>query len=255
MKQVTLLLLLMSFASFAVHAKKYRHKTETEIAQMTPAQRVDEYAEEQINHKYDVLDDQSALINKYIRRDGLKAVPRIIEIIDEYDPTRSSGKRGHKGERFDAAWMIMGSLDNSVVRLRITEEGKRAISALERSIERLEATGYGRKDQDVWERSGRFNGATHVVESAKGVNFRDEFIRNTFKVEYEIILSDAELLEFSNFLAAKYPDYPIWSEAKLIKYKAQSDDAGYPVQLSVLTKPERFYEAYTEYKKTNPVTE
>jgi hypothetical protein len=46
---------------------------------MTPAQRVDEYAEEQAHHKYDFLDNQGHLIGKYILRDGLAALPRMIE--------------------------------------------------------------------------------------------------------------------------------------------------------------------------------
>jgi len=34
--------------------------------------------------------------------DGTKALPRLIEIIDEYDPTRHGQKK--KGERFDACF-------------------------------------------------------------------------------------------------------------------------------------------------------
>ncbi|MCY7346603.1 MAG: hypothetical protein LH614_10340 [Pyrinomonadaceae bacterium] len=218
---------------------------------MTPIQRVDEFIEEQTHHRYDVLDDQSALIIKHIRSDGLKAVPRITEITEEYDPTRSSGKRGHEGERFDAAWMLVSSLDNSVIRLRATEEGRRAIDALERSVVRMRAAGYEQKDQDDRKNHVRLEFAIRDLKDAKGINWRDTSIKHTFRIEYEIILSDAELLEFSNFLAANYPEYPSWSESKLIKDKTQINEAGNPLRLSILTKPERYYEVYSELKKQN----
>lgn len=117
MKKAILILWLAIFASCVIQAEAYKHKTEAELARMTPAQRVDEYADEQAYHKYDVLDKQWMLIHRYIMRDGLAALPRMIEIIDEYDPTRPSGKRGHKGERFDAMWMLLDDLDNHVIRV------------------------------------------------------------------------------------------------------------------------------------------
>lgn len=249
MKSITLLLCLTIFVPFA-HAQKYKHKSETEIAQMTPVQRVDEYAEERSYHQYDTLDDYFILVDKYIRRDGLKAVPRLTEIIDEYDPPRSSGKRGRKGERFDAAWMLLDSIDGHAVRLRALEEGRRAIDALERSVERMRAAGYGKKDQHGWERHGRFNGVVRNIESAKGINSIDDSIRDTFRLEYKIILSDAELIEFSNFLVAKYPEYPSWSETNYFRDYTQLNEAGNPLWVYALKKPERYFEAYTELKKT-----
>ena len=247
MKSIILLLCLIAFAPFAAHA--YKHKTEAELAQMTPAQRVDEFAEERIHHRYDVLDDQSALINKYIRSDGLKAVPRIIEIIDEYDPTRSSGKRGHKGERFDAALGRISSLDNSVIRLRATEEGRRAISALERAFERMRAAGEN-KNQHDYDWRGRLNGVKEEIRNSEGINLRDDWIRETFQIKYEIILTDAELLEFSNFLVASDPTYPSWSGLELVKDSTRINAVGSPMRFLILEKPERYYEAYQEFKKT-----
>jgi hypothetical protein len=249
MKQIILLLLLMSFASCVIHGQKYKHKSEAEIARMLPAQRVDEYAEEWAHHRYDVLDDYSGLVNKYIRRDGLKALPRINEIINEYDPTRSAGRRGRKGERYDAAWMLLDDFDTHVVRVRASEEGRRALDALERSVERMRAAGYGQKEQHDWKRHGRFDSVMDQLKEAKGVNRRDGWVKETFRLEYEIILSDVELLEFSNFLVANYPEYPSWSETKLIKDATQLNGTGDPVRLRILEKPERYYEAYMEFKK------
>ncbi|GAC1396101.1 MAG: hypothetical protein NVSMB56_10610 [Pyrinomonadaceae bacterium] len=216
---------------------------------MTPAQRVDEYADEQAYHKYDVLDEHSELIKKYIWRDGLAALPRMIEIMDEYDPTRAAGKRGHKGERFDAMWMLLGDLDDHAVRLRGSEEGKCAMDALERAIKRMRAAGYGQPDQQEWARSGRFELAVSYLERAKGGNsFTDRAIRDTFRREYKVMMSDAELLEFSNFLVALDSTYPSWSEQDHIKDGTRVNFAGMPIWVHVMKKPERFYEAYLEFK-------
>lgn len=245
-----ILLWLMSFAPFVIPAPKYKHKSEAEIARMTPAQRVDEYGEEQAYHKYDFLDEQGRLIEKYIWRDGLAALPRMIEIMDEYDPTRASGKRGHKGERFDAMWMLLADLDSHVARLRGSEEGRRATEALEHTINRMRAAGYGQKDQHEWEQHGRFDLAVTCLKDAKGINLTDRAIRETFRIEYKILLSDEELLAFSNFLAAHYPEYPSWSETDRIRDATRINGVGKPMRVRTMKKPERFYEAYLEFKKT-----
>jgi hypothetical protein len=87
MKSLILLLWLTSFTSFALPAQKYRHKSEAQIASLTPAQRVDEWVNELVYHRFDLSDEHESIIEKYILQDGLKALPRMIEIIDEYDPT------------------------------------------------------------------------------------------------------------------------------------------------------------------------
>src|SRR5437867_11282840 len=135
MKGLIILLDWMRYAP-AVHAEKYKHKPESEIAAMTPAQRVDEWVNEQVLHRFDLSDDHSDIIEKYILRDGLKALPRLIEIIDEYDPTRFSEGKGRKGERFDACWLMLNYIDERAVRLRRSEEGRRAMDAPERAINR-----------------------------------------------------------------------------------------------------------------------
>lgn len=249
MKSALLFLCLMSFAPFVIHAQKYKHKSEAEIAQMTPGQRVDQYADEQAYHKYDVLDEHSELIAKYTRLDGTKSFPRTIEIIDEYDPTRSSGKSGRKGERFDGAWMLLGRLDDFVVRARASEEGRRAIDSLERAIERMRKAGYGQPDQFDWERHGRIGVAEITLRHLKGLNSTDAAAKDTFQLEYKIILSDAEMLELSNFMTANYPEYPGWSKKIYFRDFTRFNYAGNPFWISTLREPKRFYEAFLEFEK------
>src|SRR5919199_3908979 len=125
MKSITLLWL-MGFTLFVVPVQAYKHKSEAELAQMTPAQRVDEWVNEQVHHRYDLEDDHEDVIKKYILRDGLAALPRMIEVMDEYDPTRFPEGKGRRGERFDACWLMLSYIDRRAVRLRGSEEGRRA---------------------------------------------------------------------------------------------------------------------------------
>jgi len=256
-KSIFLLLWLMSFAPYLV--QWYKHKSETEIARMTPAQLVDEWVKEQVHHRYDVLDEQDQIILKYVLRDGLKAVPRIIEIMDEYDPTRFREGQGRRGERFDACWLLLSYIDQFAVRLRSAEEGRRAMDALERAIQRMRAAGYGQPDQHEWERSGRFELAESTLEKAKGVNLTDVDIGVTLWVRYRILLSKGELVEFVNYLVARDPTYPSWSwregKKEPVKDYTRFDRFGNPVEVYILRRPERFYEAYLEFlglKKSRP---
>lgn len=250
MKPLVLLLWVSCLTPTVLPAPVYQHKSEAAIARMTPAERVEEYAEEQARHKYDVSDEQGELIGKYLRRDGLAALPRMIEIMDEYDPTRAAGKRGHRGERFDAVWMLLGDIDNHTVRLRASEEGRSAIAALERAVGRMRAAGFGQPNQHDWERHGRFELALMNLDEAKGVGSVDRSIRDTLWVRHQIQMSDGELLALSNHLVARDPTYPSWSETDFIRDETRKNEAGYPLRVYVMRKPERFYEAYLEFKKT-----
>src|SRR5215204_1565432 len=130
MKKMILILSLICFASSLAQAQKYKHKTEAEIAAMTPAQRVDEYVNEEVYHlKYWETDKQTELIRKYVLLDGMKAVPRLTEIIDAYDPT--TFPEGKLDDRYSASYYLLHFEDYSSVRLRSAEEGRRAITAIE----------------------------------------------------------------------------------------------------------------------------
>lgn len=248
MKSLITLVWLLTFPGFVNSCAQYRHKSEAEIAAMTPAQRVDEYANEQAYHKYDVLDDQSQLIAKYIRLDGLKSLPRVTQIIDGYNPTAS--RNVTEGARFDAMWMLLGELDNHVVRLRGSAEGRQAMTALERAIQRMRDAGYGRKDQHEWDVHGRFDLALMNLEEAKGIGSIDIAIKDTFWIRSKRQFSDRELLDFSNFLISRDSTYPSWSETDLTVDETRMNTAGVPLRVYVLKTPERFFAAYVEFKKS-----
>lgn len=245
------LLLCMSLAPLAIHAQQYKHKSEAEIAAMTPEQRVDEHANEQAFHKYDLLDTQHELLLKYILQDGLKALPRIIGIMDEYDPTTAGGKANYKGERFDAMWMLLNDLDNRVTRLRASSAGIGALDSLTRALDRMRAAGYGRKDQHEWAEHGRFDLASMTLNDARGLNATDNAIRDTLRIKYRIRLSNRQLLAFTKYLVERDATYPNWSGKDLFEDYSRKNSAGNPAQVYVLKKPDRFYQAYLEFKKQN----
>ena len=124
------------------------------------------------------------------------------------------------------------------------------MAALESAINRMRAAGYGQKDQHEWPQHGRFELAVTYLKEANGTNPADEAIRDTFWVRHKVQMSDEELLAFSNFLVARDPTYPSWSEQDFIKDYTRINEAGYPFQRYVMRKPERFYEVYMEFKKT-----
>ena len=251
MKKMIFILCFVCFTSCMAQAQKYKHKTEAEIAALTPSKRVDEWVNEYVYHlKYWETDKQDELIRKYILFDGMKAVPRLIEIIDEYDPTQFREGKGKLDDRYGASYYLLHFIDNSSVRLRSAEEGKKAINALEYSLERLRKSKY---DIDPNAKSGRKDMIDEVerrLKDAKGINWKDGDIKSTLRFVYKIRVSDKELAEFSDFLVARYPDYPSWSESKLTKDESELGPDGRPVMTGVLQKPEHYYETYLEFKKT-----
>jgi hypothetical protein len=238
---------LLSLAPVAVSAQRYKHKSEGEIARLTPAQLVDQWVNEQVHHRYDLSDDQGEVIKKYVLHAGLKSLPRMIEIMDEYDPAHLRKDKGRRGERFDACWLMLGYLDSLALRLRASQEGRTAMATLKRAINRMQAAGAERKQDDAWEwvPHGRFDGAVACFKQAEGINDADEAIRNSLRLQHQIRLSDANLLEFSNFLVTRDPTYPSWSQRDFIKI----EEAGKPMPGLVMKNLRPFYQAYIEFKR------
>ena len=71
------------------------HKPEAEIARMTAQQRVEEHCREYVRHGL-VDTDYGVLIERYLYRDGLEAVPYLAIIISEYDPAETRDNRAER---------------------------------------------------------------------------------------------------------------------------------------------------------------
>jgi hypothetical protein len=81
---VVIIELLISAVPISSMAEFHPHKSEAVIARMSPAQDVKEYRTEFLQHSYS--DEYERMLSGYIVRDGLRAVPYLIEVIDAYDP-------------------------------------------------------------------------------------------------------------------------------------------------------------------------
>lgn len=209
----------------------YRHKAEAELAVMTPAQRIDEEVKEQLYHMPDIDDYGVSSLNKYIRKDGVRVLPVLVEYMNAYDP-KSASKCDRK--RFYIAFARSSDLDNIVIRLRGTKEGLLTIEALERAIGRMREAGL---DDPKYGYLSDFDFASLHLKELKGINIQDGKIRDTLRVRHNVEITDEKLVEFSNFLISLDPTYPSWSE---------TGEYGPPM---LLKESKKYYDAYLKFKK------
>lgn len=210
----------------------YKHKSEAEIAAMTPAQWIDEMVSEQLYHMPAFEDETADLLGDYIYKEGVKILPLLIEYLNDYDP-KGSSDCDRSGMRFAISSAYADSLDNTIFRLRGTTEGRLAIEALGRGVGRMREAGFEKSDHKF---NGRFNLSLHHLEMAKGTNIRDEMIRATLRARHGVQMTESEYLDFSNFLTSLDPAYPTWSDV---------GEYGPP---PLMAESKRYYEAYLKFK-------
>lgn len=243
---LTILTLLM-FGLQACFAQTKSHKTESTIAGMTPEERVAEYCAEYYHHGL-AHREYGVILFNYIRRDGLKAVPAITRIINEFDPTTSQGKRRDKDAAAYKAEILLASLDR-FFRVRAFDEGRKAIDAMKREVERMRLAHFDTAPvEGQYSRQSRYEGGVEILEELQGVSMYDESMRDALALKYRIKLSDEELLGFSNHLTAQDAYYPGWSETEWYVDHDSLNEAGNPRQYSILKNPEPFFKAYLKYK-------
>jgi hypothetical protein len=213
----------------------YTHKSEAQIAAMSPDERVDEEIKENDHGlAIDGSDKQLQIIQKYRRRDGLKGWQRIVELINSYQPKRPRDTRAF------SAIMLAAQIDFYSVRLRASVEGRQIIDAVKRLADRLQSL--DRSDEIV----------EIELKEMSGVNDADHAIQDTLWVNYRIKLADKNLLKFSNFLVSRDPTYPNWSDSHFIKDYSRVNDAGFPAQVRIMKNPARYYQLYLEFKRRKP---
>jgi len=210
--------------------KPHKHKSETEIARMTPAERIDEEINEN-RHLYDHSSNKhKSLIHKYRRMDGLKGAQHLIKLIDGYNPKRLRDTRYYDAVR------IAEDIDEHVQRLRASSDGLLVIEAIRRLANRMREA----NDESQVEK---------ILESFEGVNSTDKDIRETLWVKYRRKVSDSELDSFINYLIKRDPMYPGWSEVSLVKDYSRKNEAGNPLQVFIMKKPLRHYRMYRAFKQ------
>ena len=248
MKKKWIFLFLVLCTSFDLQAQStFRHKSEAEITQMTPAQRVIEYCEDHVKHGPHLRlgpnypNEYSNYLHKALFNDGEKSIPQIIKIINEFTPKKRRNGYDKEYSRLEAASFLLGNTDNSNFRVRSDWGGRNAIAAMERAYERLGKVNQRNNRPEDDEVSPHLRIISNILVSLKGINRADECVKDTLKVKYEIVLSYSEQLEYINYLIEHHPKYPSSSEREHSKKGKRT---------CVYKEPELFQQAYLAYKAT-----
>jgi hypothetical protein len=151
-------------------------------------------------------------------------------------------------ERLDAASILLLGIDETVVRMRASTEGRTAIAVIKRAIERMRAAGF-QNDPDLdYEKQARYESSVDAVQRMEGLNGLDTAIGDTPRIKFKIRLTDQQLLDFVNYLISKDPYYPNGVGKDVYKDFDDLNEAGNPRQYPVVVDNEPFYKAYREYK-------
>lgn len=225
------------------------HKSEEQIARMTPDQRVEEYCREHARHLFLSHQEYVALLTRYLRQDGLKVMPQVIREIEAYDPTRHESASEEKLRRYEGANFILDELDVNAFRVRAFEEGRKAIQAVKQSIERMRAAHFDDPKVVEYEMNRRYELSLGYLKKMEELSNSDYRIQDTLRYNYDISLSDDELLSFVNYLISQDPYYPGWSERE--SFRKHPPDSKNSKWLFLYKNPEPFHQAYMEYKAKN----
>jgi hypothetical protein len=239
-----LLVMLMTVTALCVQFGS-GHKSEEQIARMTPDQRVEEFCKEHVRHTFSFHDEYKDMLKGYLFKDGIKVIPQVIREIETYDPTKRESASQQKFRHYEAAAFILLQLDYHVFRMRAFAEGRQAIEALKRSSENQRIAHLNSKEANEYEIGRRYELHLSYVKQLEGISIFDAAIRDTLKYKYNIHLSDNDLVEFVNRLISLDPYYPGWSESKMYK-----EDPKIPTSkwLRIYDNPEPVYLAYMDYK-------
>ena len=211
--------------------RSYKHKAEVEIARMSPNERVDEYIKEH-GHLTDFGDDHHILIQKYLQQDGPKNFPYIITLIDSYNPRRK------RDSSSSVSVQIAVGIDEGVVRLRSSADGRLVIEAMTRYAARVRAE-YGSE-----------SGIDLDLKLVNGTNMKDQAISDGIWLKYRIDISEQELLAFVNYLIKVAPDYPSWSQTEWsMDLKRNKGSSNTHTQGAVVKNPAIYYQHYLKFKR------
>ena len=214
------------------------HKSEEQIARMTPDQRVEEYCEEGARHEFLSHLKYKGLLLEYLCQDGLKVIPQVVREIEAYDPTSSEEEAHNRFWHYYSAAFILTELDDRMFRVRVFPEGRRVIEAMKRLSEKLRMAQFESKGEMKRVMGQRYEMHLLYVNKLEKECIKDRLIQKALLKKYKIDLSDEDLSAFVKYLIEHAPYYPSWS-------KTDPD-----LQIN----PDPYYQAYLEYKakRANP---
>ena len=238
-----LTLLISAPGAEASHHRQSGHKSESEVAQMTPERRIQEYLAELRGHGYG--DDYERLLSEFLMHDGLVVVPYLVGVIDQYDPAHDKGSGKERYLACYAAEGLLSAIDENTVRLRGTAQGIKGIDAIKRLAERMVAANYNTADGEEYR---RYKSALIPLEHLEGTSWFDVAIKDTIELRKNIRLSSNELLSLINYIIARDAQYPSWSKTERYKDWSKTNEAGNPLQYTIVSNIEPFYRMYQDYK-------
>src|SRR5262249_15081981 len=181
------------------------HRSSAEIAAMTRDELVEEYCNEYARHSFLHVDYTDSL-SRAISSEPATVMPAVVRIIERFDPS----SRKHSGRQVDAccyaAEGMVQAFDESIVRLRGSPEGLKAVEAMERLADRMRAAHYdSARSSGEYSRRMRLEGVVSEVQSLRGINQYDQAIADTLRIKRGIKLSDDDLRRFVEYLIKKDP--------------------------------------------------
>ncbi len=215
---------------------------------MSPRGLIDELVKKNPNSfdTYSAMADYEDLIEKVIRKAGMKALPTISEYIGSYD---------HKNRtkcselRFAIVSGIASDIDRFDFRLRANTEGQAVIDSLEKALQQIVTAEPGITFTNGSE-SRHHPVAFIFLRELKGINDADRSVADTLWVRYKVKLSDKEALDFANYLISQDPKYPAWSTFQLIKDYSRINEAGFPAQVYVFDDAKLYHNAYLDFNRS-----
>jgi hypothetical protein len=229
-------------------AQKITHKSEAEVSRMTSEELVKESCDEYYHHSLwhrEYMD----MLYRQIMKDGAKAIPALANIVNEFDPTTANGKNREQDAYEYEAQILLADIDGRVIRLRALDEGRKAIEAVAQAVDRMRAAHFdSAPDKGEYSVQARFETAEDLLKSMQGFSRYDDAIRNALLVTHEITFSDDEMLRFVNYLIVQDPSYSKWSDTTWYRDLKRRNEAGNPLQYSIVKNVERFYGEYLKFK-------
>lgn len=172
------------------------------------------------------------MINDYILKDGVKALPALAVIANRYHPDIQDNYE--LAVDFFIALQLVEQIDNVVIRISAPAEGRSAIKVFEDVLNRMKKAGFG-DEKNKWNNDYSRELDTLKILQGKDISFSDTNIRDSLRVRHKIQISDEEMIKFSNYLTSLDPTYP--SRCEII--------SGSP---DVCKDSKEYYEAYLKFK-------
>lgn len=192
-----------AFANTECGEALFQHAGKAEIVKMSPKERMERMVLEQMFHQPAFEDTDYNALHDQLIQDGLAILPTAVAYLDAYNPTASDCASREEARLLTAA-IYLNLVDNAKIRLRADANGRSAINALERAIQRQ------RTSEANEPASGRNKLLMVLLDQMKGLNIKDGLIRETLERK-DVRLSDEDLLGFTRFLISRDPTYPAWT--------------------------------------------